>query len=254
MKTNRWSVLGLCMAAVLMASTGFAQVQPDVLKEIEAMKARVNALEAENAALQGDGDELELDSQISALTDRLMAATTVKSAANPVTMSGEFRFRNSWSFGDGGLLNGFDEHDGSWTDSLVRLGFQYDFTRDVTAFMELQSHWAYGDASSQTNPPVSQTQGREGVTANAYQAWLEIRNLFGRAEFSTRTGRQEIVLGNQFQFGNADWYNGFTFDGTRWDWDSESFSLTGLALKLNSNDGDINQIYQTHCYAAATSS
>jgi hypothetical protein len=57
-----------------------------------------------------------------------------------------------------------------------------------------------------------------------------------------RIGRQEVVLGNQFQFGNADWYNGVSHDGVRVDWDSECWSLTGLALKLTTLDGDRNQV------------
>ena len=232
---RKWKVLTAIMAVAFVVPASFAQTQEDVLQELKALKSRVNALEAENVELKGDQGALELESQISALTDRLVAGTTVKSAANPVTLTGECRFRNTGSFGDM-AGTGDTEHDGSWTDSLVRLGIQYDFTRDVTAMAELQSKFAFGNNGAATNG------NGEGDDVTAYQAWLEIRNLFGRAEFSTRTGRQEIVLGNQFQFGNADWYNGFTFDGTRWDWDSESFSLTGMAVKLNSNDGDINQI------------
>ena len=76
-----------------------------------------------------------------------------------------------------------------------------------------------------------------------YQAWLEVRNLFCNSRLSMRLGRQEIVLGNQFQFGNADWYNGIVHDGLRVDWKDNCWSLTGMALKLTSeDDGDFNQI------------
>ncbi|NRA96135.1 MAG: alginate export family protein [Planctomycetes bacterium] len=238
---RKWNVLAAILAVAFVVPTSFAQTQEDILQDLTALKSRVAKLETENAVLKSsvaDQNAQELESQISALTDRYMqsAGTTVKSAANPVTLSGEFRFRNSWSFGDNA---GGGEHDGSWTDALVRLGFQYDFTRDVTAYAELQSDWAFGDGTAATN---DNSGSAGGVDFSTYQAWLEVRNLFDRPEFSTRTGRQEIVLGNQFQFGNADWYNGFSFDGTRWDWDSESFSLTGLVLKLSSSDGDGNQL------------
>lgn len=254
---RKWKVLAAALAVTFVVPSSFAQTQEDVLQELKALKKRVSMLETENADLRGsvaDQNDQELESQINALTDRLVAGTTVKSAANPVTLTGEFRFRNSWSFGDndsngaapGGTTS---EHDGSWTDSLVRLGFQYDFTRDVTAFAELQSRWAFGDGVS--------TQGISGfggggnlssfdngtrTQVRMHQAWLEVRNIFDRAELSSRTGRQEIVLGNQLHFGNADWYSGWSFDGTRWDWDSESFSLTALFLKLNTSDGDFNQL------------
>jgi hypothetical protein len=60
---------------------------------------------------------------------------------------------------------------------------------------------------------------------------------------STRIGRQEVVLGNQFQFGNADWYNGIVHDALRVDWRSNCWQVTGLAAKLTTLDGDINQIW-----------
>jgi len=239
---RKWNAAILAVAFLMPSS--FAQTQEDVLQELKALKTRVSNLETENADLRGavtDQNDQVLESQISALTDRLVAGTTVKSAANPVTLTGEFRFRNTWSLGDNA---GDDEHDGSWNDALVRLGFQYDFTRDVTAFAELQSHWAFGDGASTSigSQSVGSFDNGTDTSVDMHQAWLEVRNLFDRAELSTRTGRQEIVLGNQFQFGNADWYNGWAFDGTRWDWDSESFSLTAMILKLNSRDGDINQV------------
>jgi hypothetical protein len=76
-----------------------------------------------------------------------------------------------------------------------------------------------------------------------YQAWLEFRNIFCRPEISARIGRQEVVLGNQFQFGNADWYNGVVHDGLRIDWKGACFGLTLLAVKLDSTDGDVNQLW-----------
>jgi len=234
---RKWKVLVAVLTVACVAPTAFAQ-QEQILDELQALKSRVLTLEQENTELKGTvvtQNDADLELQINALTDRLAAGTTVNSAANPVTLSGEFRFRNAWSFGDDAAGS---EHDGSWTDSVVRLGFQYDFTRDVTAYAELQSNWAFGEGSSPDAGPLGTTTG-----VTMHQAWVEMRNLFGRSEFSTRTGRQEMTFGNQFQFGNADWYNGWAFDGTRWDWNSESFSLTGFFLKLDYSNGigDINQ-------------
>ena len=87
-----------------------------------------------------------------------------------------------------------------------------------------------------------------------YQAWLEVRNMFGRKELWSRVGRQEIVLGNQFQFGNADWYNGVVFDGGRIDWTARCWSLTLLTLKLSSLDGDVNQVSSFRTPTTTTSS
>jgi hypothetical protein len=250
---RKWTLL----AAVLTVATLVPQVRAqvgssneDILGEIRALKARVSSLETENATLKSaaaDTAGADLELQINALTDRVVTGSTLRSAADPVTLTGEFRFRNSWSFGD---LANDSEHDGSWTDALVRLGFMYEFTREVVAFAELQSHWAYGDDAATS--AATGFFGGGGIGGNfdngtsldveLHQAWLEIRNIFGRSELSNRTGRQEVVLGNQFQFGNADWYRGWSFDGTRWDWDSESFSLTALVMKLATADGDFNQL------------
>jgi hypothetical protein len=247
---RKWKVLAAVLAVAFVAPVTFAQTQEDIFKEVQEMKARLAAVEAENAALKAkvaNQDDQSLESQINALTERF-ASTTVKSNANPITLSGEFRFRSSWSFGDsrvsfvpdGGPTSATSEHDGSWTDSMVRLGFLYDITGTVTAFAELQSHWAFGDESSTDN---STGFGETTTDVELHQGWVEIRNIFNRSEFSSRTGRQEIVLGNQFHFGNADWFNGWAFDATRWDWDSkDSFSITAIAAKLDSGDRDFNQV------------
>jgi hypothetical protein len=261
---NKWMAWSATFALAL-GGTVFAQTPEDLKHELDAMKARVAALEAEKAAASNVQDEMVLESQINSLSERLLQGTTVKSAANPVSLTGEFRFRNTWTLGDNlagttppgmfAFTTPDDEHDGNWTDALIRLGFQYDFSRDVTAFAELQSHWAFGSGVS-TNSGLFQggyyggpSDGSSGdvfdfgvsTTIRMHQAWLEVRNIFNRPELSSRTGRQEIALGNQFHFGIADWYNGFAFDGTRWDWDSDSFSLTALVLRLTTIDADPNQ-------------
>ena len=230
---RKWKILAAALA-VAYATPSYAQTQEEFSRELEGLKARMAAYESENAALRAQvsgQDDAALEQQINALKERALANTAVKSGANSVTLSGEFRFRSSWSLGD--LLNS-QEHDGTWNDAMVRLGFQYDFTRDVTAYAELQSHWAFGDGATTDF-------GESNTNVVLHQGWLEVRNIFNRPEFSSRTGRQEIVLGNQFQFGNADWYNGWAFDGTRWDWDSESFSLSAIFARLDSIDRDINQ-------------
>jgi hypothetical protein len=125
----------------------------------------------------------------------------------------------------------------------TRLNFQYDFGCDITAFAELQMHEAFGEESG---GPFNEWDGNDNDhvagTVGMYQTWIEARSVFGRPELSARVGRQEVVLGNQFQFGNADWYNGVVHDGFRADWKSNCWSMTLLAMKLSSEDGDFNQV------------
>ena len=260
---RKCKVLFALLAAMIIIPTGFGQTQEDLLRRLEALDQRLKAVESENAQLKTqlvENDDAVLESQVNALLERYAAGTTVNSTANPITMTGEFRFRTTWTLGDpannspGGPLLGIgggelDELDGSYVDSRVRLGFLYEFTRDVSAFAELQAHWAFGDFSSPSmgndpSPlasPYGFYHGESTLDMELYQGWIEVRNIFDRPEFSNKTGRQEIVLGNQFQFGNADWYNGWTFDASRWDWDDESFRITGIIARLATADRDLNQ-------------
>lgn len=243
---RKWKALGGLLAFCALAQVGLAQ---DIRSRMQQMEARLSKVEAENQQLRAriaDSSDQALEQQVNALLETYQGGTTVNSAANPVTLTGEFRFRNTWTIGDAD--NG-DELEGSYNDARVRLGFQYEFTRDVTAFAELQAHWAFGDDTSATfgqssSPlasPVGFFHGEARTDVELYQGYIEVRNIFNKPQFSSRTGRQEIVLGNQFQFGNADWYNGWSFDGTVWTWDDESFRVVGIVAKLSSTDRDLNQ-------------
>jgi hypothetical protein len=246
------------MVAAVMATGTFAQTNEDLQRQLNEMKAQFNnkvaKLEAENAALKAQGAPAEnvgLETEINRLSERMAAGTNLRSCASQIKLGGEFRYRGAYmnlDLGNDDIVtvpgegNGDEvDGDGFYGDSRIRLNFQYDFGCDATAFAELQSHFAFGQ---DFDGPINQWDGNDSVgNVGMYQAWLEFRNLFGRPEVSTRIGRQEIVLGNQFQFGNADWYNGVVHDGIRVDWKSNCFSLTGLALKLDSTDGDFNQIW-----------
>jgi hypothetical protein len=223
------------------------------------MQSQIQRLEAENAALKTQSstpEDVGLETEINRLSERMAAGTNLRSCASQIKLGGEFRYRAAYSSGDNiefltkgfeGTIGNFpfveEEHDGFWGDARVRLNFQYDFGCDVTAFAELQSRFAFGEddnglPSEWDNGDNSDVLGDVGM----YQAWLEFRNMFCRPELSARIGRQEVVLGNQFQFGNADWYNGIVHDGLRVDWKSQCWSLTMLAAKLTTTDGDFNQV------------
>jgi hypothetical protein len=181
----------------------------------------------------------------------MAAGTNLRSCASQIRMGGEFRYRAAYveldfvdtQIGTPGLDGkGQDEDfDGFYGDMRTRLNFQYDFGCDVTAFAELQAHEAFGEDN---DGPIDELDGNDpDGDVQMYQTWIEMRNLLGRSEMSARIGRQEVVLGNQFQFGNADWYNGIVHDGLRIDWKSNCWSLTLLASKLTTQDGDLNQIW-----------
>ena len=224
MKLNRFlTALGVVSFC---ATSSVAQNPEQLQQELNALKAEVASMKAEKSSV---AREESVETEVNRMSERLAAATSVDSKANKITLTGEFRFRSYLELGDNA---GNVERDGWFNDSRVRLGFGYDFSRDVSAYAELQTNFVYGD---------SDVNGQKD-DVGLYQAWVKTANLFGRPEFSAKWGRQEVVLGNQFQFGNADWYNGVSFDGTRYDWSSESFDLTGLWLRTATlGSGDSNQ-------------
>jgi hypothetical protein len=241
------------MVAVVATAGSFAQTNEQLQKQFDELKASVQRLEVENAALKSQQapQDAGLDTEINRLSERMAAGTNLRSCASAIKLGGEFRYRAVYTDFDlvtltptPGVGDGEDDDsdlDGFYGDMRTRLNFQYDFGCDVTAFAELQAHSAFGQ---DTDGPIDEWDGNDSEgNVGMYQSWLEIRNLFGSSNVQARIGRQEVVLGNQFQFGNADWYNGVVHDGLRVDWKSDCFSLTLLAMKLTSEDGDFNQIW-----------
>ena len=278
-----------CAALALLAAALPAQEGGDLREQMKQLEARLIAVENDNQSLKGDVRRLadenaalkgelsgardagSMEKTVDQLSNSLSqdgGGTRVKSVANPITITGEFRFRYGLTLGDNaefrtprGPAAGFglvdDEHDGTWGDFLMRVGMRYDFDEDVSAYSEFRARSGFGRSNSSSFPfgvgasvfngtPTGQTQSTDlgdlQTFIFVYQTWLEVRNVFNVQELSTRTGRQEVILGNQFQFGNSEWFNGFAFDGTRWDYASDDWSVTALIFKLNSIDGDDDQL------------
>lgn len=252
-------------AALLIAAAAFAQdpaadevrrlrqALDEVRRAQDALAAENRSLREEVTALQttrSDADvaaaEARLDQEVNRATGRL-AGTELKSGATALTISGEFRFRTVWATAEVGAV----ELDGYWTDARVRTGFKYDFAKDVSAFAEFQSHWGFGDGSSTSgggpsNPFAGGFGAGSGETTtdvDLYQGYAEVRNCFGQPGLQYRVGRQEIKLGNQLQFGNADWYSGWSFDAMRVTYENDDVALNAFAFKGASGDADFNQFH-----------
>ena len=247
-----WRAGTALMVAAVVAAGSFAQTNEQLQKQFNELKASVQRLEAENATLKAQApQDAGIETEINRLSERMAAGTNLRSCASAIKLGGEFRYRAAYVSADlepGLIVNPGDgktidtDLDGFYGDMRTRLNFQYDFGSDVTAFAELQAHSAFGQDE---DGPIDEWDGNDSTgNVGMYQSWLEIRNLFGGCGgLSARIGRQEVVLGNQFQFGNADWYNGVVHDGLRVDWKGNCFALTLLAMKLTSEDGDFNQIW-----------
>lgn len=245
---NKRNALAALLAVATLAPISLGQTNEELQRQFHELRAEVSALRSENAELRGSMDADALEAHVNALAERYALAGSVSTGADSTTISGEIRTRWLAGFGDtngafvgdgGGSFDG--ERDGTFTTARARLGFEHKFSDHVVGFVELQGLFTFGDNNGSSDEQVFGGSSG-GTSVQLYQAWIHVGNIFDREELSSRTGRQEFVMGNQFHFGNADWYNGYTFDGTRWDWDQkDSFHLTAFGFKLTTSDFDFNQ-------------
>lgn len=247
---RKWNVVALCLAFGFIASPIVtAQSNDDLRREVEQLKRDLKTVMnqnqrvlADNAELRATTEDSSLEERVNALAESLdyAAGTTVNSVANPVTLSGEFRARSGYShnrnFND-------DDDEGTYTDARFRVGMTFDFSRDVTAHFEMQANGLYNNGDT----PASNGNLSD---IDLYQGWILMRNLFGRKELSSKTGRQEIVLGNEFIFGDNDFFSGETFDATHWLWASDNFDVHLIFAKLGAaNDAAFST--RNHPYTPA---
>lgn len=232
---RKWHLLA---AAVAVVSTQTVVAQGDLRSELNALKARMTALEAENAELKANqamSDEAALEEQINALLATGVNGPVQTANAAGAKTFGELRFRSNYSLGDWGDL----EHDGSYTSALARLGFDFDVTDGVMARISFDADWTFG---------TSNDGAGGGLSANLHEAWFQSNDTFGVEGMTTKTGRQEVAVGNEFILGSGDWYQGYTHDGVRVDYASADgkWALTGLAVALAASAGDGDSLYQSN--------
>jgi hypothetical protein len=259
---RKWNVVAAVLAFGFIMSP-FAAAQQDGLRdEVNQLKNDLKRVMSQNQQILSENAELRtrvdgvedntLEERINALAESLdyAAGTTVNSVANPITITGEFRIRSGWTFdrdfGDNvGPGAAQDEDDnGSFHDARFRVAFDFDFSRDVTTHFSMQANGLFeNDDVSTSNTDLSDI--------DLYEGWILVRNIFGRKELSAKSGRQEIVFGNEFIFGNNDFFSGETHDGTVWTWSADNFDVNVFMTKMNIQES-LN--VRNHPYASAASS
>jgi len=114
---------------------------------------------------------------------------------------------------------------GGWFPYRIRIAAEGHFTKNVGAWIEFQNTGLYGeqglfiganDARRYNDPFRSGTQ--------LYQGYMTFDQLWSK-NFSLRIGRQEMVYGNEFIFGDEDFYSGISHDGVVGTWDNEKWDL-----------------------------
>lgn len=146
-----------------------------------------------------------------------------------LTISGDMRvrpeFRTNGTFSVNQDMTARNVDDNAFfTQQLIRLGFNYDLSPDVTFFLQPQvSHnWGTVDPDSAILNAGGQPgfAGVGGINPNGTQSDLFLRQGFMLVRnflvpnLSMKAGRQLVVWGNHRMFGHFDWNNvGFAFDG-----------------------------------------
>jgi len=138
------------------------------------------------------------------------------------TSDGDMRLR--WDFfqnyadaNDDGVLN--DSYDAF--PYRARLGVQGRFTDRAWGRVEVQAGGWFGDPLAITGYPYPNAQPLTFGLVQLYQGYVTVEG----GTFDFTAGRKEVVLGNELQLGNNDFYNGRVFDGIDVNGDFSSWDL-----------------------------
>lgn len=150
------------------------------------------------------------------------AATDAAKSGDRIRFTGEIRLRpetqaNYLDFNDDGTYFEGDppvEVDDQITFApyRVRMGLEADITDSLLGLIELQVADVAGTDPSERSVLVSNSD-----PFDLYQAYIHWGSING-SNSNLRIGRQELVLGNGFLFGNQPYYNGISFDALRYLW------------------------------------
>ncbi|MEE9391447.1 MAG: alginate export family protein [Planctomycetota bacterium] len=215
--------------------------------------------------VEANGLELRLNTLAEDISTR--SATDVHSIANPITIFGNFRTRlyytDNRDFGNNGTgqapgggtgqiaggSGGTDTPEDDRGTALVGcylIGFDFNFDRDVTTHFAVQAHGGFANGDTPGNESFnsgplfdSQVLGNQsGVLdeIDLYEGWIQFDNIFSQDGLSWRVGRQEVVLGNEFIFGNNDFFTGENFDGAMLFYESDGWDLHVFYLTLAYRD------------------
>lgn len=145
----------------------------------------------------------------------------------PFTLHGEVRFRADY-------VNNASDFDSDVDDGAMywpyraRIAAEGHFTDDVSAWIEFQNTGLFGEQGLFLGPfDASAARRPNDLRSNTqlYQAVITLDKLWSDS-FSLRFGRQEMVLGNEFLFGDEDFYSGVSHDGVVGMWNHKKWNLT----------------------------
>ena len=171
----------------------------------------------------------------------LSMGTMAYAELQSVTTSGSLRIRgNTYDLDTMG--------DMSFVEQRTKLGVTADFTDDVSVFIEVDTYDAWG-ADFRSFYPTGVDMAAPGGDVNMYQAYINAANMYD-TDLSLRVGRQELVFGSEFIFGNNDtssFFTGLSYDALRLTYATDTWTLDGVWAKLAEGaigdefgDGDVD--------------
>jgi Alginate export len=247
MSLRHCTVLAIAFSAIAFSSLRAQDVRHleeevgNLRNQLREIHQRQSLLEASNRKLATDNAELRdllsetanqedaLELRVNALLDDVQgAATAVVSEANPIIVSAQARVRAGYTanrdFGRDFANSTFEDDRGTFIDARFNLAFKFQVSEHVSTHFEVIATGLFDNGSA--NPNAGNLDD-----INLYQGFIEHTHLFGRPELGMKLGRQEIVLGNEFHFGNNDFFAGETFDAALGWWTSEDFTLALIWAK-----------------------
>ncbi len=236
------------------------------IRESDRLAAeRVGLLERDARA------ETELETMVASLAAASFR-TDVESGADPIRIFGDFRVRFGYTadrdFGnqDNGIAlpvqallgvgGGAEEDDsGTWGSARFLLGFDFQLSRRVMTRLSIQAQGSFNneDVPAQGrgfvptglagNGAGNGGGATEGVGAfgpgllltdiRLYEGFIQFEEIFEIDGLDVRAGRQEIVLGDEFIFGNNEFFGGETFDALRLTLHLGDLTVDGIVAKLD---------------------
>lgn len=152
-----------------------------------------------------------------------------------VEIGGKLRIRGNWFY--------MDDSDAStaFVEQRNLLNVKADFTDDVTTFIEFDNYNVWGEDFRSLY--LTGADGRGAGDVDMYQAYIDAKNMWG-TPLSMRVGRQELVFGNEFLFGNNDtaaFFTGLSYDALRLSFNNDVVAIDAVAAKLAEGLGDLGK-------------
>ena len=144
-------------------------------------------------------------------------------------------YNNDGGFSDPAVPGGkLDDDTAEYFPYRIRLAFEGTFTENLFGQMELQVGDLFGQDDEKAGLYETEDHDGELVLYTGFIHW----NRIAGTDWNMRFGRQEFTQGNEFLFGDADYYNGVSFAGVRVAWDGEPVRFEFLWAQTGEHLGE----------------